>query len=263
MRNRSQDASDPENIAPADFRRAEDFSFHSVATQSHSALHKYQALAVGDLRLVALLKYEVLLTMAGGIPGAAGILLRQFLYRYLLKRLARGVVIGRSVTFRHPHKISIGARTIIDDYCVLSSMGSPTSEIVVGDNVFVGRNTVLKTRDGRIAIEDYADIGANAYIGTTQEIRIGRHALIAAYCYIGGTHHQMDDRETPIALQGIARKGGVVVGDNVWIGAGVIINDGVQIGRGAVIGAGSVVTKDVPPYCIAVGVPARVQRERP
>ena len=53
---------------------------------------------------------------------------------------------------------------------------------------------------------------------------------------------------------------GVIIGNNVWLGAGVIINPGVTIGEGAVIGSGSVVTKDIPPYALAYGVPAVVRK---
>jgi acetyltransferase-like isoleucine patch superfamily enzyme len=65
----------------------------------------------------------------------------------------------------------------------------------------------------------------------------------------------------PIAQQGITRQG-IVIGEDVWIGCGARILDGVQIGNGAVIGAGAVVTRSVPDYCIAVGVPAKVVGRR-
>jgi acetyltransferase-like isoleucine patch superfamily enzyme len=57
-------------------------------------------------------------------------------------------------------------------------------------------------------------------------------------------------------------KGGIVVGDDVWLGFGVVVLDGVRIGKGAVVGAGSVVTRDIPDNAIAVGVPARVVKMR-
>ena len=63
--------------------------------------------------------------------------------------------------------------------------------------------------------------------------------------------------------QPLASKGPIVIEDDAWLGLGVIVLDGVTIGRGAVIGAGAVVTGDVPPYAIAVGVPARVVGSRP
>jgi acetyltransferase-like isoleucine patch superfamily enzyme len=73
------------------------------------------------------------------------------------------------------------------------------------------------------------------------------------------------DPDRLIAEQGITARG-IVIEDDVWLGGGAVVLDGVRIGRGAVVGAGAVVTQDIPPYAIAVGVPARVvgsRRETP
>jgi len=66
----------------------------------------------------------------------------------------------------------------------------------------------------------------------------------------------------PIIRQGYIKKGGVTIGDGVWLGADVKVVDGVTIGEGAVIGAGSVVTKDIQAFAIAVGIPAKVKGSR-
>ncbi|NOZ55532.1 MAG: acyltransferase, partial [Calditrichaeota bacterium] len=136
------------------------------------------------------------------------------------------------------------------------------SAIRIGRNVFIGRDTVVATRDGTIEIGDHSDIGASCRIASSGKVVLGKHVLIAAYCYIGGATHRYDRLDLPIMEQGIVRKGGVVIEDDVWLGAGVIIPDGVRIGTGSVIGAGAVVTKDIPPYSVAVGVPARVVANR-
>ena len=75
------------------------------------------------------------------------------------------------------------------------------------------------------------------------------------------TQHVFKDPAVPIIDQSFTSKG-IVIRDDVWLGAGVVIVDGVTVGEGAVVGAGSVVTKDIPPGAIAVGVPARVVRYR-
>jgi acetyltransferase-like isoleucine patch superfamily enzyme len=62
--------------------------------------------------------------------------------------------------------------------------------------------------------------------------------------------------------QGVYSTGPVILGEDVWLGAGVIILGGIRIGKGSIIGAGSVVTRDIPEYSIAVGVPARVVKVR-
>ena len=73
--------------------------------------------------------------------------------------------------------------------------------------------------------------------------------------------HVYDDPQRPIREQGITAQG-IVIEDDVWLGAGATVVDGVTIGRGSVIGAGAVVTTDMPPYSIAVGIPAKVVKDR-
>ena len=145
---------------------------------------------------------------------------------------------------------------------MLSAQGDEHSAITLGNEVLLGRGTVLSTRNGTISIGDYSNIGANCRLGTTSKIVFGKHVLLAANCYIGGAQHTFDRIDIPIMRQGYESKGGVAIEDDVWLGAGVTVLDGVRIGTGCVIGAGSVVTKDLPPYSIALGVPARITGSR-
>ncbi len=111
-------------------------------------------------------------------------------------------------------------------------------------------------------------------------IRIGRESLVGEYTVIRGqggvtlgdrvftsplvqliaVNHVFDDLDRPFSEQGITAEG-IVIEDDVWIGAGAVITDGVRVGRGAVIAAGAVVTKDVAPHTVVGGVPARLLRE--
>jgi maltose O-acetyltransferase len=75
-------------------------------------------------------------------------------------------------------------------------------------------------------------------------------------------NHRFDDLTVPMRLQGHEASPPVVVEDDIWIGARVIILPGIRIGKGAILGAGAIVTRDVPPYAICVGNPARVVRFR-
>jgi acetyltransferase-like isoleucine patch superfamily enzyme len=94
------------------------------------------------------------------------------------------------------------------------------------------------------------------------DIRIGSYCQIAQFCTLVATNHTTETThyilDAPLDLS----KASITVEDDVWIGANSIILPGVTIGRGAVIGAGSVVTKDVAPYAICAGNPARVVRMR-
>lgn len=88
-------------------------------------------------------------------------------------------------------------------------------------------------------------------------VEIGDDCRIAHGCSLISEDHNFADIGTPIRLQGkVGAK--IVLGKDCWLGAGVRITKGVTIGDGCVIGTGSVVTRDLPPYAIAVGVPARV-----
>ena len=92
---------------------------------------------------------------------------------------------------------------------------------------------------------------------------MGKDVLIAAFTYIAaGGNHIYEDKTVPIRKQGFISRGGVTLGDDVWIGSHTAILDGVTVGRGAIIGAHSLVNKDLPEWAIAFGCPARVERLR-
>ena len=121
-------------------------------------------------------------------------------------------------------------------------------------------------------------MGRYSYMGFYNSVcdtTIGSFCSIASYCAIGGGRHPLNAVSTsPVFYAGRNSMGknfsnipeeenqGVEIGNDVWIGEAVFINDGVKIGTGAVIGAHSVVTKDIPPYAIVAGAPARVLRYR-
>ncbi|NJM72477.1 MAG: acyltransferase [Scytonema sp. RU_4_4] len=85
--------------------------------------------------------------------------------------------------------------------------------------------------------------------------------MIASHTGIYANNHNFADLTRPMKSQGVTSKG-IVIENDCWLGTGVKVLDGVRIGCGSVIGAGAVVTKDIPPYSIAVGVPARVIAQR-
>ena len=112
----------------------------------------------------------------------------------------------------------------------------------------------------RVELGKRSSLNQGVIIDGTAPVIIGDGVRIAANVYINTADHEARP-EKWIVDQGFII-GGVVIGDDVWIGTGSVILKGITIGKGSVIGAGSIVTKDVPPYSIAVGVPCRVVKKR-
>ena len=226
-----------------------------------SKLQKYQALVVGEKGVWSLFKYELVTLFSTWIPGALGLLLRSKLYPVLLGSTGRGVVFGSNVVLRHPGKLRLKSNIVIDDNSVLDAKGSDNQGIDIGDNVFVGRNTIIYCQNGDVEIGENANIGSNCQIFSAKKVRIGKNVLIAAYTYLVGGGHIYEDPDLPIIEQGRTASG-IEIGDNVWLGAAVKVLDGVSIGEGAIIAAGAVVTEDIPPFAIAGGIPAKVIKQR-
>jgi len=214
---------------------------------------KYRRLFVGRKGLWFLLKYEFVNLFVAPVPGALGLALRRIFFPRVLKKVGRGVVFGRNITLRHPHKISIGDNAVIDDNAVLDAKGEANAGLTVGSNVYVGRNTSLSCKEGSIAIGDYANISADCSLLSETNIALGRYCFLAGGCYlVAGGNHSVADVSKPIMFQPSESKGGIAIGEDVWLGAGVIVLDGVTIGRGAVVGAGAVVAASLPEYATAV-----------
>jgi acetyltransferase-like isoleucine patch superfamily enzyme len=226
-----------------------------------SARQKYARLVVGRDGWGALLLYELVQLASQWVPGALGLALRKALYPRLLGACGRHVVFGQHVTLRHPHKIRIGDNVVIDDHCLLDAKGDSNGGIVIGNGVFIGRNTILSCKNGDIALGDGANIGFNCEIFSAARVEVGANTLLAAYCYIIGGDHDWKDAGRPVLEQG-RRAAGVRIGEGAWLGAGAKVLDGTTVGDGAIVGAGAVVTADVPAAAIAVGVPARVVGSR-
>lgn len=132
-----------------------------------------------------------------------------------------------------------------------------------------------------IEIGAFSDVGGILGEGHISSVRIGRYCSIAAGCYIGLQQHptnflstcarqyfgdccEWDSFSGSVALRPFQANhaGSVIIGNDVWIGSNALVMGGITIGDGAIIAAGAVVTKDVPPYAIVGGIPAKVIRYR-
>lgn len=231
--------------------------------QKQSMLDQYKHFFVGLDSWGSLLKYELITSLFGILPGGAGLLLRSKTYRYLFASSGRGVQWGSNISLRHAYKMHIGAGTAIDNDSMLCARGCDDGGFRIGEGVIISRCTYIQSKCGNIDIGDYCSIGVQCYISAVNDVTIGKHVLVAGQCYIGGGRYPMERNGIPMKEQGAFSNGPVVIGDDVWIGAGVKILDNVTVGEGAILGAGAVVTKDVPPYAIVAGVPAKVISTRP
>ena len=236
-----------------------------ITSPGKSPLITYKEMHVGRAGWLFFLYYELCLVFLKNLQGALGLALRSVCYKPLLGTMGKGVVIGPGVTLRNPRMIHLGDHVVVDENSVLDAKGEDSRGIVLGHHVFVSKNVILSCKSGAIIIGDYVSIGpfCGIYSIDACEVRIGDYCVIAAYCYFaGGGAYITTDPEMPFMLQGLEEGRPIVVEANVWLGGYVAVMEGVTIGTGSVIGAKSLVKSNMPPQCVAFGVPAKVYRTR-
>jgi acetyltransferase-like isoleucine patch superfamily enzyme len=149
-------------------------------------------------------------------------------YRYLQRCVGKGTVVGRHTEIINASRVKIGRGCLLQDAIYLRA--GTEGKIVIGD---------------RAALNSFCRIFGHGKVEIGEDTQIGPGSLITTT-----DHDYRGDLETSFK--------GVVIGKGVWIGANVTVLSGVEIGDFAVVGAGSVVTKNIPPRAVAVGIPARV-----
>lgn len=165
--------------------------------------------------------------------------LRRKKYQYLFHHFGNGSVIFNPLRLYNPENISIGNNTYINEMAWLSAIpltGASSCTLSIGHNCRIG---------------DFSHIFA------TESIEIKDEVLIANNVYIADNAHNYSDINIPVHRQNILQLKKVVIGYGSWLGEHVCVI-GASVGNHSVIGANSVVTKDIPDYCVAVGAPARV-----
>lgn len=190
------------------------------------------------------------------------------LYFRCFKFHSRGVIsVAKNVEVLGSRRdIQFGARCKIEENVMLQ--GISRNGLVFGDDVTICYGAQIRPSGhwtGRLGdglrMGSKSSIGAYSYIGCAGQINIGDNVMMGPRVTIIAENHNHSDLNRPMNLQGVNNVG-ICIEDNVWIGTCVTILDGVTVGTGSIIAAGAVVTKDVPPYSIVVGVPARVVKTR-
>lgn len=165
-------------------------------------------------------------------------------YRSRLYYCGEQVQLYKGVRLREAEYISIGKGTAIDRNTTLSVTGNHK-----GASLIIG---------------EYCSIGEGCHITASYQIEIGSHTLFGKHVTVtDNSHGKLDhsDIETPPTKREVCSKGGVKIGENVWIGEKATILPAVEIGNNCIIGANSVVTHSVPDNSIAVGNPARIVKQ--
>lgn len=200
--------------------------------------------------------------------------LRSWLCKGTLKKLNK-----KNNEFQKQLNILNEKISYLERYCSNINYFDNLEEYVKKRNIIAGKNVrIHPTTD----VQTNVTIGDNSYIQEHAFIRqnthIGKYCAIAARTWIAPSQHPIDwlsintfqynypelgfvdpNKKKNFSTN---KKIDVVIGNDVWIGLNVIIQPGVNIGDGAIIGSGAVVTRDIPPYAIAVGVPAKIIRYR-
>jgi acetyltransferase-like isoleucine patch superfamily enzyme len=192
-------------------------------------------------------------------------IIRGSFLRLSLKESKGLVFLGTRSKIKFKHKIKIGRTITIGDNVEINALSK--NGIVIGNNVSIHRNTIIECtgvirRLGvGLIIGNNVGIAQNCFIQVRGEVIIGNNVIFGPGVSIFSENHVYLDPDIPIVQQGEIRKG-VVIEDNVWIASGATILDGVLIGNNSIVAAGSVVNKDVPPYAIVGGVPAKIIKFR-
>jgi acetyltransferase-like isoleucine patch superfamily enzyme len=188
-------------------------------------------------------------------------LVRGIVKTLILQRRVPVVFMAKGVNLRNASKIRFGKGVTLERGVIMD--GLMRKGIVLGDNVKIGAYSILSgapisNLGEGIVMGDNSAVDAYSFVGSSGFISIGQNVIMGQHVSFHPENHSYDRTDIPIRTQGTTRLG-ITIEDDVWVGANVTFLDGAVVGRGCVIGAGSVVRGKIPPYCIAIGVPAKAK----
>ncbi|MFK5889551.1 MAG: acyltransferase [Flavobacteriaceae bacterium] len=207
--------------------------------------------------------FKELLTILGDKAWAA---IRGFLFIKPFLKKSKGIVFAeKGAKIQFGHKIKVGSGLNLMKHSTINALSYNGVEI--GNNFTLGKYSiiectgVLRNVGSSLKIGDNVGINHYCFIGVRGDIEIGDNVIFGPRVNIFSENHNFNKIDIPIKNQGVT-KGKTTIGSDVWIGANVSIMSGVDIGNSCVIAAGSVVTKNIPPYSIVGGVPAKIIKNR-
>lgn len=180
-------------------------------------------------------------------------------------RTMKRVFVHYSSTIKCRSRIYSMQNLSIDRGCYIDALSS--EGISFGNNVSIGKYTTiectgtLKSLGKGLKVGSRVGLGTHGFFGCAGGIEIGDDTIFGNYVSLHSENHNFQDRNIPIRLQGVKRKG-IIIGKDCWIGAKVTILDGTVIGDGCIVAAGAVVRGYIPPYSIIGGIPAKVIKSR-
>lgn len=205
---------------------------------------------------------QTVTSLLGWVPTVFGIGLRAILYRLILQ-MDGFAGIEKGVRLRFTNNIRLGQGAYLDEQTYLHAC---PNGIEVGPRSLVMHGSVLHVYNFRNIPHSGIKIGCDTLIGEYNVLRgqggitIGNRVYTSPLVQLLAVNHRFDDPDRPFVEQGITAKG-IIIEDDVWVGAGAIVTDGVRIGKGAVVAAGSLVNRDVRAHTVVAGVPAAVLHE--
>lgn len=211
--------------------------------------------------------YDFSITELGSILFSKGLsLLRGMIFIKHKLRKSKGLIFAEKRTrIIHGKKITCGSNMNLQSYSEIN--GLCKNGVQIGDNFTLGKFAIIECTGVLRNVGDELIIGNNVginhycFIGVRGSIVIKDNVIFGPRVSVFSENHNFLSTEVPIKNQGVT-KGKTIIDEDVWIGANSSILSGVHIGKGCVIAAGSVVTKDIPPFSIAAGVPAKVIKNR-
>ena len=205
-------------------------------------------------------KAELITALVGWVPLDWGVSLRKLLYPSIFAQFGKDITLHPSIEFEGANDVTLGDGVKIRRGAIIRRIGG-NSRIHIHEQVTIDSGVNIRTY-----YDSTLEIGAHTVIGpytclSGGNLRIGQDCMIASHVSVYANNHNFSDPNRKIREQSSSRKG-IIIEDDCWLGTGVRVVDGVTIGKGSVVGAGAVVTKSLPPYSIAVGIPAKVIGKR-